>query len=158
MMIRLVVEKVSVALITVVLAVLINLGASALFERAGIRPEVQPEERLEEQLASIFHALEENSRQATHLLTRLQSEITTRSKAMQGIETRLQELQQQRALLELTPEQRQAIEGLVRRPSSLRDILTSLDFWVGRFALSLGFFVLGLLVSRRGRRRTPDGP
>jgi hypothetical protein len=132
------------------IAVFINFG-SALFERRDRRPEVQLEKGLEEQLGSMFHTLEENSRQATNLLARLQSEVTNRNRAMQEIETKLQELQQQRELLTLTPEQQQAIAGLVRRPSSLRDIFTSLDFWVGRFALSLGFFVLGLLVSRRRR-------
>jgi DNA repair exonuclease SbcCD ATPase subunit len=135
----------------------LSAGLSTLFQRE--RQETKTEARLEEQLPAVFQTLQENSRQATQLLARLQSEVANRNKAMQEIDTKLQELRQQRTLLELTPEQRQAIEGLVRRPVSLRDIFTSLDFWVGRFALSVTlstvFFLLG---QRRGRRRTSDSP
>jgi chromosome segregation ATPase len=136
-------------ILSAVLAALASLLSSLLAAKGR---KAEPEEKLEEQLATVFRGLEENSRQATQLLARLQREVTTRNSTMQEIETKLQELRQQRTLLELTPEQRQAIEGLARRRPSLRDIFTSLDFWVGRFALSLSFFVLGLLAARLGLR------
>ncbi len=144
-------SPVTLALLGALLSLLVNFIKSAAERRHGLSA-VQPEERLEEQLTAVFHSLEENSHQAAQLLTRLESEVATRHTAIQEIETKLQGLRQQRALLELTPEQQQAIEGLVRRPSSLRSIFTSLDFWVARFGLSFTFFVLGLLAGWLGLR------
>lgn len=141
-------EKFVITFVGLTFIFLFNFGSSLFFERRSTPSEVKTEEQFEEQLGSVFQTLEKNSQQATLLLTRLQNEVTRRNNAMQEAEAKLQELQQQRTLLELTSEQRQAIEGLVRRPQSARDIFTSLDFWLGRFALSTGFFVLGLLVSR----------
>jgi hypothetical protein len=152
MMIQELLQIVSPAVIGLIGALLAILASVLSTLLAVKRREAKPEERLEEQLAAVFHGLEENSRQATQLLARLQSEVTARNNTMQEIETKLQELRQQRTLLELTSEQRQAIEGIVRRRSSLRDIFTSLDFWVGRFALSFSFFMLGLLAARLGLR------
>jgi hypothetical protein len=119
---------------------------------AAKRREAKTEERLEEQLAAVFHGLQENSRQATQLLARLQSEVTARNNTMQEIEMKLQELRQQRTLIELTSEQRQAIEGLVRRQPSPREIFTSLDFWLGRVAPSAFFFMMGIMASWLVRR------
>jgi ABC-type transporter Mla subunit MlaD len=122
------------------------------------RQTAKTEERLEEQLPAVFQALQENSRQAAQLLARLQQEVTDRNQTIQNIETKLHELRQERTMLELTSEQREAIKGLIRRPQSLGEMLTSLDFWVGQVAVNTGFFVLGLIASWIDRWRISSGP
>jgi len=104
-------------------------------------------ETLEDQLATTLRALVDNSQQATQLLTRLQNEVSNRSKAVEEIETKLEELRKQRSLLELTDDQKTAIALLVRRQPSLKEVLTSLDFWVGRILPSTIFFILGVIVT-----------
>jgi hypothetical protein len=117
-----------------------------------IRPqEAKREEQLEDQMARALNALQQNTQDVTQMLARGQREMT-------GIETKLRELRQERAILELTPEQQEVIKSVVRRPQSLREMLASLDFWVGQVAVNACFFVLGLVTSWLGRRRTPSGP
>jgi hypothetical protein len=66
------------------------------------------------------------------------------AEGIEGLESDISELRQQRSLLALTPEQQEALRALVRRPTSARQIFSSLDFWLGRVAVSFVFFLLGL--------------
>jgi hypothetical protein len=147
-------------LVIVGFVVILNLFGEAILRPVSDRvlgriifKEAKREERLEDQLATAFNALQQNSQQVTQLLARGQRE-------MAEIETTLRGLRQERAALELTPEQREVIKGLVRRQQTLREMLTSLDFWGGQVAVNACFFALGLITSwldRRRRPRTPSG-
>jgi hypothetical protein len=69
----------------------------------------------------------------------------------------LGELRHQKTLLDLTPEQRNAIQSLLKKPPTLGEIYTSADFWFGRVLVSVLnstiFFVLGILYQRRRASR-----
>jgi hypothetical protein len=97
---------------------------------------------LEAQLTTTLQALQENSRQASDLTARLQTEIANRTKAMQEMETTIQELQQRRKLLDLTPEQQKAIHLLVQKERSLEELLTSKEFLIG--SILAGLIINGL--------------
>jgi chromosome segregation ATPase len=99
----------------------------------------------EQELNRTLQALQQNSRDAVSLLEQLQREVGDRTRTAREIETQLQELQRQRKLLELSPEQRKGLEDLVRRKQTLGDMFTSSDFWVGRVLLSTVFFLAGVL-------------
>src|SRR5947209_2535860 len=81
--------------------------------RRARKPRV--EEGMQKQLGKTLRALEQDSSEAMKLLTLLQDEVTRRTTTVQEIEAKLNELRQQRTLLQLTDEQRNAIEGLIRR-------------------------------------------
>ncbi len=137
------------------LAILISFGIAgivagaltALLQLRFVRPKPSRREPLEADLMAALTALQENSRRATELLTRLQDEVSKRSGVVRELEGQLEALKQQRTLLELTPEQQEAIQSLVRRAPSIPQILTSVDFWVGRVAVSTVFFLLGIGVT-----------
>jgi len=71
------------------------------------------------------------------------------------MEAKLQELRQQRTLLDLSLEQKKALEALVRRDPTVREIFTSLEFWVGRVLLSAVFFGLGVVFTIWRTRKAP---
>ena len=141
-------------LIGIVTSIAAGIASEILIRRrqrfmAGQKEET---ESLESGLAKTFQALQENSQRAMELLNRLQSELTDRTTRIQAFEVRLHELQQQRALLELTEDQQQALRALTRRQPSPREIFMSLDFWLGRVFPSTVFFVLGIIASVLIRR------
>lgn len=107
----------------------------------------RPDAPIEAQLTATLNTLQENSEQAMKLLELMQAEVARRTTAAQEIERNLKILEQQRALLELTPDQRQAIEGLLRRQPSMGEIFKSLDFWVGRVLPSGFFFTTGIFIT-----------
>lgn len=96
------------------------------------------------------------------LLADLRIEVASRAKTVQDIESRLDELRRQRALLDLTNDQKTALQQLLRRQPSPGDIFTSLDFWLGRVFVSVVvgsvFFALGIYSQRRRMReyRPPE--
>jgi multidrug efflux pump subunit AcrA (membrane-fusion protein) len=118
--------------------------------------------QLEAELAATFETLQQDSAKATALLQRLQSELQQRTKAAQQIEAELNELQKQRKLLNLTSEQKEALQSLVRRQLTASEIVTSLDFWLGRVLPAAVFFLFGifftLLFSRRFRVSVTSPP
>src|SRR5207247_530058 len=63
----------------------------------------------------------------------------------------LDELQRQRKVLELTEEQKRAIQALIMRQSTPKQIFASFDFWLGRVLPGAFFFVLGVLVTLKLR-------
>jgi len=115
-------------------------------ERFLRRP--QSRQALHDDLDATLSALKTHSERATSLLAALQAEVGKRTTTVHALETELEILRQQRSLLELTPDQRQAIEVLVRRPASARQILGSKDFWLGRVLPGTVFFALGLIARR----------
>jgi len=115
------------------------------------RPTTQPEPEAE--MATTVKALQQDSAKATALLQRLQSELQERTRTAQQIEAELKELQKQRKLLDLTPEQKEALQGLVRMTTTVSEIFTSLDFWLGRVLPSAFFFLLGTFFTLFFRRR-----
>lgn len=140
----------SFLVVAAVIGFLLSALQAFLVVRIRRKPAEQPP--LEKQLAKAIHALEQNSQEASRLLTLLQNEVATRTHALKDIETNLNELQQQRALLELTEEQKKAVESLVRRRPSTKDIFTSKEFWLGRVLPSAIFFLLGIIVTYLIRR------
>ena len=116
-----------------------------LLRRARRKPPAK--KPLQEEVGEILKALETHSQRATEALGKLQIEVETRTRTVKSIEQQLQQLEQQRSLLELTKEQKAAIEGLLQRPKTTKEILTSTDFWVGRVLPSAFFFLLGVLFS-----------
>jgi len=116
---------------------------SFILERLSGR--AKPRERtLQDELDSTLSALKRNSDQAGSLLAALQGEVGKRTATVQRLEDELHALRQQRSLLELTPEQRDAIAAMVRRPATPREIFRSTDFWLGRVLPGFVFFALGL--------------
>ena len=112
----------------------------------------------EQQLKKALQGLQQNSEQAAALIERLQRDVAERHRTALEIERRLQELRQQRTLLELTPEQRRGLEGLVRRQPSPWEIFASTDFWIGRFLPSAVFFGAGVAFTLWRTRRVTVGP
>ncbi len=106
---------------------------------------------LETQLEETLRALDTNSKDAMTLLEKLRTEVGNRISLMQDSEKRLAALREQRALLELTPQQRAGIESLTRRPPSLWGILVSWEF-----ALNvLVNVVIAAIFYGLGRRHSP---
>ena len=135
------------------LSVLISFTVSVFLYHVLSRAYGPPRsEALETQLAATLRNLQDNSAQALRLLADLQAEVTTRTRRVHDIEAKLQELQQQRAILELTEGQRRAIASLIRRESSFQEIVTSTEFWIGRVLPGALFFLMGVLLSLRMRR------
>lgn len=137
----------------VAIGLLASLLSNTMAVYIGLLPKPKEKPPIEKELSKTFTALQENSQQAIGLLTRLQTEVTERTKTVQEVERKLSELEQQRKLLELTAEQRKALQELVRRPPAAKEIFTSLDFWLGRVFVSLTvgtmFFVLGIVYQRK---------
>ena len=126
---------------------LASLFASALSTYLIQRSSMRVTPPLENQLVTTLEALRENSRQAVDLMARLQTEMDNRTSAVREMEAKLNELRQQRSLLELTPEQRRGIESLVQKQPSAREIFWSLDFWLGKVLVTAIFFGLGIAVT-----------
>ena len=152
---RLLIERI----VEVQLPLFVGLGFAATllsallgFLIALIRTQKKEAAPLERQLDTTLRALEKNSQEALRLLGLLQGEVAERTRTVQDIEARLDELRQQRTLLELTDVQKKALESLVRPQPSPRQILTSLDFWLGRVTPGAVFFVLGVIVTLLIRR------
>ena len=134
----------------VAVAILLSLLIHTIWDILNIlfkRKLSRPKNSISQELATTLAALEANSKQATDLLARLQSEISDRTKTVQQMESDLKQLQEKRTLLELTDDQKKAIEALVRRQPTPREIFTSLDFWLGRVFVSALFFIAGLTVN-----------
>src|SRR5438093_9224047 len=91
----------------------VNIAITFLFERLKGRTR-PPEQALQGKLAAALSALKRHSEQATSLLEALQSEVGKRTDSVRTLEAELDALRQQRKLLDLTPEQREAITNLVR--------------------------------------------
>ena len=113
---------------------------------------------LEVQLTTTLKALQENSRHAIELSTHLQTEVANRTKALQEMETAVEELRHRRTLLDLTPEQEKALQALTHRSPTAGEIFTSLDFWLGKFLPGIFFFMLGILYQRLRARRVLATP
>jgi len=111
-------------------------------------------EPFEGQVATTLQELERNAREVAMLVARLQVEVADRTRTLQDIEARLQELQQQRKLLDLTQEQKTALEALARRQPAVGEIFRSLDFWLGRFLLTALFFLAGIAFTLWRSRKT----
>ncbi len=98
-------------------------------------------------------ALEANSKDTLLLVEKLRQETTARIDRIRETEAQLAALQDQRKLLDLTPEQRRALEALVRQPKGFWSLFTTWEFWISGVlvnALIGGFFYwLGI---RRGKR------
>lgn len=109
------------------------------------------------QYTKTITTLRDNARQAGNLLEHLQIEMEKRAKALQDAETQLKELEQARRVLRLSEEDHKALQRFLARPQPIADTLTSLDFWIGRVALSLGigafFYWLG---GRRAKKNKED--
>ena len=103
---------------------------------------------LREDLSRTFEALQHNSEAAGRLITRLQTEITERQRAFTKLEDELRELDAQRSLLDLTPEQRTGLKVFLKRQPTVREIWTSREFLYGRLLLSAFSFGLGVIVNR----------
>lgn len=103
------------------------------------------------QIQKKLEALNANSRETLSLVEKLQSETAARIEGVRAIEKELAALQQQRTLLELSPDQRRAIESLVERPKSFWSLIWSWDFLISSLLVNVAtgtfFYVLG---RRRG--------
>jgi small-conductance mechanosensitive channel len=86
------------------------------------------------------------------VMNKVQAQMTERRTALQHAQDELNALHQQRTVLELTDEQKRAIQSLVRRQPSAREILTSTDFWFGRVLVSAVFLAFGIIIGRWMRR------
>src|SRR5207245_1197692 len=78
-----------------------------------------PEQALQDNLAKQLSALKHHSEQATSLLEALQGEVGKRTESVRTLQEELDALRQQRALLDFTTEQREAITAMVRRTLSV---------------------------------------
>jgi len=130
----------SALVVPTLLSSLYELGLLGRFKRRVEKP-------IQEEVSDILKTLETNSKHAVEALMKLQIEVQSRTKGLQDIEKELTELQQQRSLLELTKDQKAAIATVLQRPKTIRDILLSNDFWVGRVLPGVVFFLLGTLFS-----------
>jgi hypothetical protein len=110
---------------------------------------------LEPQVQQKLVALEANSRETLALVTKLQSETTARIERVRSIEKELAALQQQRTLLELSPDQRRAIESLVERPTHFWNLFLTWEFWINSVLVSV---VTGTFFYFLGRRRGTQRP
>src|SRR5437899_12249667 len=100
----------------VVRILLIMFATASLLYQIFIWPfRSKPQPPIESRVNTAIHALAQSSLQATTLLSELQQEINAQTSAAEQLQTKLGELQKQRTLLELTPDQRQAIESLIKR-------------------------------------------
>ncbi len=113
---------------------------------------------IQAQVEQSLKQLQQDSSQSLVLLTKVQEEITARRKAMEDAEEQLNALRQQRTALELTDAQKAAIQSLVRRQPTVKEILTSMDFWVGRVLVSMVFLILGIAIGRWMRRFEKASP
>jgi hypothetical protein len=134
----------------VVLIVLVTFTVNFLVTK--IRRQPPP---LEKQVELSLKQLQENSAKSLDLLSRLQAEVVQRQSAMNQAEADLRQLRQERTTLELTDEQKRAVQSLVNRQQSTREMLTSRDFWIGKVLVSTVFLILGLIaapvIKRLGR-------
>ena len=64
------------------------------------------------------------------------------------LEDELRELDAQRSLLDLTPEQRAGLKVFLKRQPTVRETWTSREFLYGRLLLSAFSFGLGVIVNR----------
>ena len=110
-------------------------------------------ESLPVQLTQTLDVLRENSRLATELSTRLHIEVSKRAEAIRALEDQLKDLRQQKTLLDLPPEQKEALQRLIKKSSTTFEILTSSDFWFGQIfgnvIVSALFFWLGVQYQRK---------
>jgi hypothetical protein len=79
------------------------------------------------------------------LLARLQNEVSGRTRNLQEMESHLRDLREQGTLLDLSSEQKKALETLLHRRPVASEIFLSLDFWLGRFLLNAAFFLAGVV-------------
>jgi hypothetical protein len=107
----------------------------------------------DENIEKTIERLQSDSRQAVQLLSVLQNQISQQQAVIQNAQKDLGTIQEQRRVLQLTEDEKRAIQTLIRRQPTPKEIFTSTDFWFGRFMLSLFFFVLGILIGPWVRRR-----
>lgn len=133
-----------VALMSV--AVLVSFSINLLTSRNS-----QPKP-LEVQIDDSLRQLQEDSKRSSKLMEKFQSEIIQRQAAIKETEIDLQHLQEERSALELTAPQKQAIQYLIRRPQTAKEILTSKEFWLGKVLVSTIFLILGIVAGRFMKR------
>lgn len=94
---------------------------------------------VERQAAVAIKTLEQNTDALIALLSRLRTEAQSQAQL-------IEELQAKRTILQLTVEQRHAVEALLYRPQTVSEMLMSRDFWVISVLPNLFFFLLGIVV------------
>jgi TolA-binding protein len=107
---------------------------------------------LEKQIEISLKQLQEDSNRSLALITKLQKEISQRKESVQQAEQELNTLRQQKSALELTDEQKRAIQSLIRQQPSTKEYFTSKDFWLGKVLVSAVFLIIGLIAGRWMRR------
>jgi hypothetical protein len=122
------------------------------FKRAEI-------ETLDVQLTKTLRVLQENAQQANELSTQLQNEVSNRAKALHALEDQLKELRHQKNLLDLPSEQKEALQRLLKKSATTREIFTSSDFWFGQIlgnvVVSALFYMLGIRHERKQSHNLP---
>jgi hypothetical protein len=112
---------------------------------------------LEEQETKSIQALQDNSQQADALISHLQAELSKRVRVLKDLEFQLEELRQQKTLLDLTSEQKYALQSLLKKSPTARDIYTSSEFWfgtvLGNILTGILFFFIGIVYELRREAR-----
>ena len=123
---------------------------------------------LESEMFQTLQAMEKSSydamqsmSKASELLRDLEQVAAKRKAAIDQLEGTLNALQNQRSLLDLTPEQRKGLEQLITKRRSVTDILWSRDFWLQTMLPSAFFCIVGILIQpriARWKQRRPHSP
>jgi hypothetical protein len=141
-----------------VLSILVSLlasGAGALISKYFFNQKTA-EPQLEAQVLAAIDALQQDSIQATALLKKLQTQVEQELRTAHDIQQQLKDLQHQKKLLDLNAEEKDALRALLKKQPTVREIFTSIDFWLGRVAPGAFFFIIAMFVTLKLRKRVPS--
>jgi len=142
------------------LVVFATLSAAILNGVWGLVTRLKSVPPLETEIQTSLKQLQDDSNRTLTLITKLQKEISERKDSVQQAEQELNTLRQQKTALELTNEQKHAIQSLVKQQPSTKEFFTPKDFWLGKVLVSTFCMIIGLVAGRWMRRfdKQPTGP